>query len=93
MLKTKISLISFFIHRGSADRQQQEGVDTISYEYIDLVEDWVMEKEFSSEDPAKKGWMDIDPPLGNAVHLGPQIDDVQALGAGIAVVYTDICMI
>ncbi|KAH6777668.1 hypothetical protein C2S52_006739 [Perilla frutescens var. hirtella] len=68
-------------HMGLGDRQH-EVVDTISYEHIDLVEDWVMEKEFCSEDPAKKGWMDLDPPIGNAVHLGPQIDDVQALGAG-----------
>ncbi|KAH6769196.1 hypothetical protein C2S51_014532 [Perilla frutescens var. frutescens] len=68
-------------HMGSGDRLH-EVVDTISYEHIDLVEDWVMEKEFCSEDAAKKGWMDVDPPIGNAVHLGPQIDDVQALGAG-----------
>lgn len=51
------------------------------------------DKDFCSEDPAKKGWMDVDPPLGSAVHLGPQIDDVQALGAGNGAVSRDICTI
>ncbi|KAL1542165.1 hypothetical protein AAHA92_26297 [Salvia divinorum] len=70
-------------HMSSSDKQH-EGIDTISYEHIDLVEDWVTEKEFCSENPARKGWMDVDPPVVNvnAVQLGSQIDDVQALGAG-----------
>ncbi|XP_057788958.1 uncharacterized protein LOC131005871 [Salvia miltiorrhiza] len=68
-------------HMFSGDKQQ-EGVDIISYKNIDLVEDWVMEKDFCSENPTKKGWTDVDPPSVNDVHLGPQIDDVHALGAG-----------
>lgn len=37
--------------------------------------------------------MDIDPPLGSAVHMSPQIDDVQDLGAGNGAVSRDIGMI
>ncbi|KAH6767673.1 hypothetical protein C2S52_018656 [Perilla frutescens var. hirtella] len=68
-------------HMGSGDRQQKV-IDPLSYEHIDLVEDWVMEKEFFFEGSENKGWMDIEPSYSNVMPLGPQIDDIEALGAG-----------
>ncbi|KAK6122098.1 hypothetical protein DH2020_044161 [Rehmannia glutinosa] len=65
-----------------SSNKQQEAVDPISCEHIDIVEDWVMEKDLCSEDSANTEWMAVDPPLGNLMVLGPQIDDVEALGAG-----------
>lgn len=41
-----------------------------------------MEKELCSEGSENTEWMAVDPPLGNLMLLGPQIDDVEALGAG-----------
>ncbi|KAL3650183.1 hypothetical protein CASFOL_006586 [Castilleja foliolosa] len=60
----------------------KQEVDPISYDHISLVEDWVMEKELCSEGSENTEWMSVDPPLGNLMLLGPQIDDVEALGAG-----------
>ncbi|GFP86370.1 hypothetical protein PHJA_000780800 [Phtheirospermum japonicum] len=62
--------------------KQEEVVDPISYDHISLVEDWVMEKEVCSGGSENTEWMAVDPPLGNLMLLGPQIDDVEALGAG-----------
>ncbi|KAL6503722.1 hypothetical protein OROGR_025645 [Orobanche gracilis] len=62
--------------------KQPEAVDPISYETINLVEDWVMEKDLCFEGSENTDWSAVDPPLGNLMVLGPQIDDVEALGAG-----------
>ncbi|KAG8390833.1 hypothetical protein BUALT_Bualt01G0124600 [Buddleja alternifolia] len=63
--------------------KQQEVVDPISFEHIDVFEDWVVDKELSSEEGSGNvDWMAVDPPLGNTMLLGQQIDDVEALGAG-----------
>ncbi|KAL0402800.1 UNVERIFIED_CONTAM: hypothetical protein Sradi_1920800 [Sesamum radiatum] len=65
-----------------SSNKQQEAVDPISYEHIDIVEDWVIEKELCSDGSGNTEWMAVDPPLGNVMLLGPQIDDIEALGAG-----------
>ncbi|GER36693.1 hAT transposon superfamily [Striga asiatica] len=61
-----------------------KAVDPISYEHINLVEDWVVDnnKDLCSEGSENTEWMAVDPPLGNVMSLGPQTDDVEALGAG-----------
>ncbi|KAK4436611.1 hypothetical protein Salat_0824800 [Sesamum alatum] len=65
-----------------SSNKQQEAVDPISYEHIDIVDDWVMETELCSDGSGNTEWMAVDPPLGNVMLLGPQIDDIEALGAG-----------
>ncbi|KAA8539485.1 hypothetical protein F0562_026177 [Nyssa sinensis] len=62
--------------------KEQDAVDPISYDNIDIVEDWVTEKELCSEDFGSSDWMTVDPPLGNPMILGPSIDDAEELGAG-----------
>lgn len=61
---------------------KQETVDPISYEYIDIVQDWIMEKELSTDVSGSTDWMAVDPPLGNVMHPSPHINDIEALGAG-----------
>lgn len=73
------SLIS--IYREQKNREQGP-VDPISYENIELVKDWVSEKELCSEEPSSSDWMAVDPPLGNTVLFAPAVDDFEALGAG-----------
>ncbi|KAK4403288.1 hypothetical protein Sango_0697400 [Sesamum angolense] len=65
-----------------SSNKQQEAVDPIAYEHIDIVEDWVIEKELCSDGSGNTEWMVVDPPLGDVMLLGPQIDDIEALGAG-----------
>ncbi|KAL0382023.1 UNVERIFIED_CONTAM: hypothetical protein Scaly_0489600 [Sesamum calycinum] len=65
-----------------SSNKQQEAVDPIAYEHIDIVEDWVIEKELCSDGSGNTEWMAVDPPLGDVMLLGPQIDDIEALGAG-----------
>ena len=81
------------IHRSSGERQEK-AFDPLSYEHINLVEDWVMGNEFCSEDSEKKGWMDVEPPYGNVMASGLQINDVEAHGAGNAAMlfYGEICI-
>nr|GMD57603.1 Spore coat protein like [Ipomoea batatas]GME19592.1 Spore coat protein like [Ipomoea batatas] len=62
--------------------REQGPVDPISYENIELVKDWVSEKELCSEEPSSSDWMAVDPPLGNTVLFAPAVDDFEALGAG-----------
>ncbi|XP_011085038.1 uncharacterized protein LOC105167143 isoform X2 [Sesamum indicum] len=47
-----------------SSNKQQEAVDPISYEHIDIVEDWVIEKELCSDGSGNTEWMAVDPPLG-----------------------------
>ncbi|XP_042047197.1 uncharacterized protein LOC121793060 isoform X2 [Salvia splendens] len=68
-------------HMSSGERQEK-AFDPLSYEHINLVEDWVMGNEFCSEDSEKKGWVDVEPPYGNVMESGLQINDVEAHGAG-----------
>ncbi|KAI8029584.1 AUGMIN subunit 1 [Camellia lanceoleosa] len=68
--------------RGNNQNKEQDSVDPISFENIGIVGDWVMEKEGCSEDFGSIDWMTVDPPLGNAMLLGPSTDDVEDLGTG-----------
>ncbi|KAL3835402.1 hypothetical protein ACJIZ3_010138 [Penstemon smallii] len=69
------------------DDEQQKTVDPISYENIDIVGDWVMDKEVGSEGLGTADWMAVDPPSGNVVLSGPPVDDIEALGTGMEVIY------
>ncbi|KAL8053110.1 hypothetical protein ABFX02_05G050850 [Erythranthe guttata] len=74
-----------FVHYNMSMKQmvsRNKAVDPISYEYIDIVQDWVMEKESCVENSSSAEWMAVDPPFGNHMILVPQTDDFEALGAG-----------
>ncbi|KAL3845490.1 hypothetical protein ACJIZ3_002893 [Penstemon smallii] len=60
--------------------KQQENIDPISYENIDIVQDWVMDKDTCSNGSGNADWMAVDPPLGDAMLLGQSVDDIEALG-------------
>lgn len=62
--------------------REHDVVDPISCDNIKIAENWVTENELGSEDFGSSDWMTVYPPLGNIMLLGPQIDDVDALGAG-----------
>lgn len=57
-------------------------MDSISYEKMELVHNWVSRREQMSEDLESSDWMAVDPPLGSIAPLGPLIDDIEALGTG-----------
>ncbi|KVI09877.1 hypothetical protein Ccrd_011753 [Cynara cardunculus var. scolymus] len=40
------------------------------------------EREIQTDDIGRSDWMTVDPPLGNIMVLGPQVDDIEALGEG-----------
>lgn len=62
--------------------KEQDNPDPISYDNINSVEPWVTEREIQTDDIGRSDWMAVDPPLGNLMVLGPQVDDVEALGEG-----------
>nr|XP_043618511.1 uncharacterized protein LOC122590246 [Erigeron canadensis]XP_043618512.1 uncharacterized protein LOC122590246 [Erigeron canadensis] len=62
--------------------KEQDSSDPISYDNIHSVEAWVTEKEIHADDISRSDWMTVDPPLGNVSVLGPQVDDIEALGEG-----------
>ncbi|XP_019238143.1 PREDICTED: uncharacterized protein LOC109218243 isoform X2 [Nicotiana attenuata] len=75
-----------FVHYNLWLRQRQnmdpDCMDSISYDKMDLVHDWVSRRELSSEDMENSDWMTVDPPSGSIAPLGPLVDDIEALGAG-----------
>ncbi|KAK9061150.1 hypothetical protein SSX86_018330 [Deinandra increscens subsp. villosa] len=62
--------------------KEQENTDPISYENINSVEAWVTEKEIHTNEIGRSDWMTVDPPIGNVMILGPEADDIEALGEG-----------
>ncbi|KAK1409447.1 hypothetical protein QVD17_35973 [Tagetes erecta] len=62
--------------------KEHENLDPISYDNIRSVEAWVTEKEIHSNEIDRSDWMTVDPPIGNVVILGPEVDDIEALGEG-----------
>ncbi|XP_051121242.1 uncharacterized protein LOC127244787 isoform X2 [Andrographis paniculata] len=71
---------SMMMKQMGLSNKHQETSDPISYEHMDIAEDWVLEKELGSEGSGE--WMTVDPPLGNVTLLGEQADDYDALGSG-----------
>ncbi|KAD7480173.1 hypothetical protein E3N88_03309 [Mikania micrantha] len=59
-----------------------ENTDPISYDNIHSVEAWIKEKEILSNEIGRSDWMTVDPPIGNVMILGPEADDIEALGEG-----------
>nr|GEW08145.1 putative hAT transposon superfamily [Tanacetum cinerariifolium] len=62
--------------------KEQDNPDPISYDNIKSVEAWVTEREILADDVGRSDWMTVEPPLGNVMVLGPQVDDFEALGEG-----------
>ncbi|KAI7737591.1 hypothetical protein M8C21_024715, partial [Ambrosia artemisiifolia] len=56
--------------------------DPVSHENINFVEAWVTEKEIHPNEIGRSDWMTVDPPLGNVMMLGPEVDDIEVLGEG-----------
>lgn len=77
----KSTMKRFFVQYRAAGNKQ-EGTDPIAYENINVVGDWVMEKDLCSEISGNPDWTAVDPPLGDVALLGPSVDDIEALGAG-----------
>ncbi|XP_076954720.1 uncharacterized protein LOC143629296 isoform X1 [Bidens hawaiensis] len=64
------------------DNKEHESPDPISYDAINSVDAWVTEKKIHSNEIDRSDWMTVDPPLGNVMILGPEVDDIEALGEG-----------
>lgn len=62
--------------------REQDAADPVSCDMINTSEDWVTENEVGLEDIGTADWMNVVPPLGNMTHLGSEIEDIEALGAG-----------
>ncbi|XP_021990013.1 uncharacterized protein LOC110886509 isoform X1 [Helianthus annuus] len=62
--------------------KEQETPDPISYDNINFAEAWVTEKEIHADEIGRSDWMTVDPPLGNVMILGPEVDDIETLGEG-----------
>lgn len=62
--------------------REQSHMDPIASENIALAQDWVSGRGLFSEDLGCTDWTVVDPPLGNGVLSGPEIDDTEALGSG-----------
>ncbi|XP_019151198.1 PREDICTED: uncharacterized protein LOC109147966 [Ipomoea nil] len=67
--------------RGEMNRTQSH-MDPIAYENIALAGDWVSGRELFPGESGCTDWAVVDPPLGNGVLSGPEIDDAEALGSG-----------
>nr|GMC92819.1 hAT transposon superfamily [Ipomoea batatas] len=67
--------------RGEMNRAQSH-MDPIAYENIALAGDWVSGRELFPGELGCTDWTMVDPPLGNGVLSGPEIDDAEALGSG-----------
>lgn len=76
-----------FIHYNLRLRQmfgnnrERDMNDPISCD-IDVVKDWIIEKEVSLEEFVSSDWMTIEPPLGNTAIFQPSLDDVEDLETG-----------
>ncbi|KDP44924.1 hypothetical protein JCGZ_01424 [Jatropha curcas] len=58
--------------------KEQDSIDPISVDSISTLENWIREKDSSSEDYANLDWMALDPPSSNTrLH-----DEVEELGSG-----------
>lgn len=71
--------------------KEHENLDPISHDNISSVEAWVTEKEIHSDEIDRSDWMTVDPPIGNVMVLGPEIDDIEALGEGRFYYHSNIC--
>ncbi|XP_025014015.2 uncharacterized protein LOC8274856 [Ricinus communis] len=59
--------------------EEQDSVDPLSFDCISILEDWIKEKDISTEDYANSDWMALDPP---SVNTRQPHDEVDELGAG-----------
>ncbi|XP_059297402.1 uncharacterized protein LOC132050255 isoform X1 [Lycium ferocissimum] len=73
---------NLWLRQSNRKNVEPDSMDSISYDKMELVHDWVSRRELSSEDMESSDWMTVDPPSGSIVPLGPLIDDIEALGAG-----------
>ncbi|GMY08472.1 hypothetical protein FCV25MIE_03711 [Fagus crenata] len=62
--------------------EEQDPIDPISFEGINVVEDWIMGKAVCVDDYGSIDWMSVDPPSTNTMLLGPSNDEAEDLGAG-----------
>lgn len=73
---------NLWLRQSNRKNMDPDCMDSISYDKMELVHDWVSRRELSSEDMESSDWMTVDPPSGSIAPLGPLVDDIEALGAG-----------
>ncbi|PWA92093.1 armadillo-type fold protein [Artemisia annua] len=57
--------------------EEHDNPDPFSYDNVKSVEAWVTEREIHADNVGRSDWMTVEPPLG------PQVDDIEALGEGV----------
>ncbi|XP_055831887.1 uncharacterized protein LOC129900837 isoform X2 [Solanum dulcamara] len=73
---------NLWLRQSTRKNMEPDCMDSISYDKMECVHNWVSRRERISEDMESSDWMTVDPPLGSLAPLGPFIDDIEALGAG-----------
>lgn len=61
---------------------RQDSTDPISFDCVNVVEDWVRMKDMCLDDHGDTDWTALDSPSANTMLLGPPNDDADDLGAG-----------
>ncbi|XP_055831886.1 uncharacterized protein LOC129900837 isoform X1 [Solanum dulcamara] len=72
---------NLWLRQSTRKNMEPDCMDSISYDKMECVHNWVSRRERISEDMESSDWMTVDPPLGSLAPLGPFIDDIEALGA------------
>ncbi|XP_041000438.1 uncharacterized protein LOC121246372 [Juglans microcarpa x Juglans regia] len=62
--------------------KEQDYIDPISFDCIDVVEDWTTGKDISVDDYGSMDWTSVDPPSISTTLLGSSNDEAEDLGAG-----------
>ncbi|KAJ7960697.1 HAT transposon superfamily [Quillaja saponaria] len=60
-------------------KKEEDPIDPISFDVVDIVEDWVTEDEFWLEDYGSSDWRSLEPPSINMMPIGPPIDEVEII--------------
>ncbi|KAJ7963886.1 hAT transposon superfamily, partial [Quillaja saponaria] len=62
-------------------KKEEDPIDPLSFDIIDIVEDWVTEDEVWLEDYGSSNWKSLEPPAIDKMPFGPSIDEVEFIGS------------
>ncbi|XP_062155761.1 uncharacterized protein LOC133863716 isoform X2 [Alnus glutinosa] len=62
--------------------KEQDSIDPISFDGINVVEDWIMGKDVCVDDYGSIDWMSVVPPSANTMLLGSSNDEAEDLDTG-----------
>lgn len=62
--------------------KEQDSIDPISFDGINVVEDWIMGKDVCVDDYGSIDWMSVVPPSTNTMLLGSSNDEAEDLDTG-----------